>query len=338
MKMSHDLDYIYKFPADKYIVEFDFTNDIDIDSLASMTASCYNSNEVDKTASMLSSVGVTTPDGYFTIARGTPGETYNIKLVGTTNTYKKFTHYIKCEVFGSVTLNTKLGDINSNSYVTVKEANDYIRNKYGHDSRWDTLSIEGQKRVLIEAAKEIDTFSFVGEKYYDAQSMQFPRDEHDVVTGNCATPITINSFRNSSLKSTTYNKYPTDYWKYGTCHIKTGTPVREVRNIDKSHVTTGSITITENFTNKPSINTSFIIFSPMHAEVKNAQIEQALYLLENMHADTLQYYKDIGARRVSIGDVNVEFGEGDPSRISLAPVSKKLLSRFIRKQLRISRA
>lgn len=338
MKMDHNVDWVYKFPVDKFIIEYDFTNDIDIDSLASMTASCFNSNEVDKTASLISGVGVTTPSGYFTIANGAPGETYNIKLIGTTNTLKRFTHYIKCEVFGAVTLNAKMGDINSNSYVTVKEANDLIRNKYGHDNKWDTLTTEGKKRILIESAREIDTFSFIGEQYYDVQAMQFPRDDHTVITGNCATPITINSFRNTSLKSSTYNKYPTDYWKYGTCHIKTGTPVREIKTIDKSNVVNGSITLSENFSVKPTVNTSFIIFSPMHREVKDAQCEQALYLLENMHADTLQYYKDVGARSVSIGDVNVDFGEGDSSRIAIAPVAKKLLSGFIRKQFKISRA
>lgn len=338
MKMSHEVDWVYKHKEDKFIVEFDFTNDIDTDSLASVTASCFNSNEADRTASMISSVGVTSPDGYFTLAKGIPGETYNIKLVGTTNTYKKFTHYVVCEVFGTTTLNTKIGDMNANSYVTVREANDYIRNKYGHDSKWDTLSMEGKKRMLVEAAREVDTFSFVGEKYYDAQKLQFPRNDHAVITGNCATPITINSFKNTSLKSSTYNKYPTDYWKYGTCHIKTGTPIRDIRNIDKSNVVTGSITLVDNFTATPTTNTSFVIFTPMHSEVKNSQCEQVMHLLENMHADTLQYYKDVGARTVKIGDVEVSFGEGDPSRVSIAPVAKKLLSRFIRKQLRIARS
>jgi len=338
MKMSHEVDWVYKYPADKFNIEYDFTNDLDVDTLASVTASVYNSSE-SLVSGMISAAIVSTPDAIITLGGGTAGETYNIKVVGTSSTYKKYTHYIKCEVFGNTTINTKLGDSGANSYVTLKEANDYIRSKYGHDSRWDTLTIEGKKHVLLESAKEINYFNFIGEKYYETQALEFPRDDHDVITGNCGTPITRISFKNTSLKSSTYNKYPTDFWKSGTCHITTGTPLYDVRNINTSNALTGLITLTASLSGTPTTNTKFKIFEPLDSNIKNAQCEQALYILDNQHAETLQSYRDIGAKSVTIGEVSVDFvTSGSSERVAISPLAKKLLSRWIRKNLKIARA
>ena len=156
-----------------------------------------------------------------------------------------------------------------------------------------------------------------------------------IITGNCATPITVNSFRNTRLYSNTYGKYPTDYWKYGTCHITSGTPVNDIVNIDKSNVTTGSITLTTNLSDTPTTNTEFKIFAPLYKEIKDAQCEQALYITENNKIETLQNYKDLGAESVRIGEVEVTFSDSDVKRVALSPLARKLLSRFIRKNIRI---
>ena len=336
--MTHEVDWFYKYPSDKFNVEFDFTKDLDVDTLTSVTATAFNSADV-AYPTMVASVAVSSPDAIMTVRSGVAGETYNIKMVGVSSSGKHYTHYVKCEVFGNITLNTKLGDMNTNSYVTVTEANTYIRKKYGHDSRWDTLTTEGKKAVLVEAAREIDSYNFINEKYYESQSMQFPRSDHTIVTGNCAATITATAFKHTSLKSSTYGTYPTNYWTYGTCHITVGTPVYDIRNIARSNVITGHVAMDTAFTATPTTNTQFIIFSPLFKEVKDAQCEQALYILESQHAETLQNYRNIGAKRVAIGDVEVDFVEGaSGENVAIAPISKKLLSRWIRKQLRIARA
>lgn len=337
--MSFENSWVYKMPPDKFDVEFDFSKVLDTgDTLASCTASIFNKDEVDKTASMITDTSVVSPDVYFTLYGGTANETYNIKLVGRTANAMRYTYYINCEVYGNTALNTKLGSSGANSYVTLTEANTYIKNKYGHDSKWDTFSPEGRRRILVEAAKEIDSFSFIGQKYYDSQALEFPRNDHDVITGNCGTPITINSFRNTSLYSSTYGKYPTNYWQYGTCHITSGTPVNDISNISKSNVLNGSITLETNLTATPTTNTQFKIFSPLYQEVKDAQILQALYIVENSNAEALQMYRDLGARSVTIGNVSVDFNEGGSEKVALSSLSRKLLSRFIRKNIKIARA
>ena len=341
MKFDHENSWFYKQESDTFKIEYSFDSVLDTgDSLSTFTASIFNSSDEDKTASMIRDNLAYTSEGEFVIFGGTGGETYNIKVIGTTAAARVYVYYITCEVFGAITLNTKIGTIDSSSYVLVSEANDYIRRKYGHSSKWDTLDIHGKRRILVEAAREIDAFNFIGEKYYDSQALQFPRDDHEVVTGNCATPITTSSFKNTSLKSDTYGKYPTDYWKYGTCHIVVGTPLSEVLNITLSNATTGAVTFSGTFSELPTENTQFKIFSPIPKEVKYAQIEQALFIVENANIETLQNYREIGASEVTIGEVSVKFGSGgnSTSRIPLAPLSRKLLSKFIRRQLRIGRA
>ena len=338
-KFDYKTDWFYIYPDDEFDVEFDFTRDLGSgDSLASCTVTAVDSEGT--SASIISGISISTPDVTFTVSGAEGGRTYSIKLVGTTTNGKDFTHYITCECFGVLSLNTKLADSKANSYANVAEANFYLRNKYGHDSKWDTLDLEGKKRVLIEAAKEIDAFSFVGERYYESQNLKFPRDDHEAITGNCGTPITKNSFRSSSLYSTTYGVYPTSYWKKGTVHITSGTPVHDVEQIASSNVTNGSITLVADLSATPNTNTQFVVFAPLHKHVKDAQAEQALFVVQNANIEKLQAYKGSGVRRVEIGQVEVEFERGpSPSTTSaVSPLARKLLTLWIRKQNRIGRA
>ena len=110
-------------------------------------------------------------------------------------------------------LNSKLGDFNQNSYVTATQANSYMDTKQ-NTSEWDNLSTTASKEnVLQQAARDLDYFNFIDEKYYDSQGLAFPRDSHETVTGNPATPLSATSFKNSNMYSTTYNNMPNNYWK-----------------------------------------------------------------------------------------------------------------------------
>jgi len=143
-------------------VEYDFTNDLSTgETLDSCTATITDNAGNDVTSSMLSGKSVSTPDVTFTIQKGTPDSTYQIKLAGVSSAGSIYVHYITCEVFGTLSIVTKIGDSTSNSYVTLEEANDYIRNKYGHANKWDILTDEGKKRLLIESTREMSAFNFL---------------------------------------------------------------------------------------------------------------------------------------------------------------------------------
>ena len=340
MKQDHNISYFNKYKEEEITVTYKFVNDLGTsETLSSCTATVTDSAGTDVTTSALDDKTVNATNVVFDIKDGNADETYQIKLVGVSSSSKKYTHYVTYEVFGSIDINSKLGDSKSNSYVTLKEANKYIRNKYGHASTWDTLSVEGKKRLLIEATEDIDKNNFINEKYYDSQRLAFPRDDHDIITGNCATPITINSFKNTSLYSTTYNKYPTSYWKYGTVHITSGTPLNDIKLIASSNVTTGSITMSENFSATPTTNTTFLLFAPLHKNIKEAQCEQALYNLKNSDsADSINSYKNLGAKSIKIDDVAISFGDST-NNISrnMSPLSRKLLSLWIKRRIILGR-
>ena len=150
MKMDSSVNYFWKYPEEEFAIEFSFENTLSSgDSLSSATVTITDDEGTDYTSSMISDKSVSSPKVYFTISGGTADVTYNIKIKTTTSQGNVLISYIKCEVFGSVSLVTYIGGSTSNSYVTLTEANKYIRSKYRHSSLWDTLTDSGKKRVLI---------------------------------------------------------------------------------------------------------------------------------------------------------------------------------------------
>ena len=340
-KFEYLNDYVWKYKDEYYTVQYSFINDLSTDeTLSSCTASIWNSSGVDKTASMLGVPSVSTPVVVFSVTKGSVGETYEIKVVGISSGDLRYIHKIILEIFDSINLNTKIGDSAANSYVTLPEANSYIRNVLGHPNKWDTLSIEGRKRLLIEACRDLNRFNFLGVKYYDNQNLEFPRDDHDVITGNCGTPITTTSFKHANFTSDTYGSYKsnTNYWKYGTVHITSATPVGDTRNISANNITTDVVTLGSTLSGTPTTNTQFIAFEPIDNRIKNAQCQQAIFIIESNGSDTLQNYKESGVNFVKIGDTEVRFIEGAGSKQNISPKAKRLLSPWIRKEKRLLRA
>lgn len=236
-----------------------------------------------------------------------------------------------------MSLNSKLADPAQNSYCTATQANEYFQTKVDSSS-WDALSTTASKEnVLIEAARVLEFFNYNEEKYYDTQGLSFPLSTHEVVTGNCATPAVINSFTHTNLYSTTYNEYPANYWKYGSVHIVAGTPLNDVRLITTSNETTGSIVVTENFSTTCNATTEFIVFAPIQDEIRFAQCEQALYLLDTNTLKQAKLYSDIGAKYIRLGDAAVSYHENVMGKMLISPIAKRLLSAFINKNLKVGR-
>lgn len=234
-------------------------------------------------------------------------------------------------------INAKLGSASANSYVTLTEANNYFSDTY-LSTTWDNLTATQKEIVLKQACRDIDMFNFIGEQYYENQKLQFPRDDHDVLTGNCATPITNKSFKNTSFTVTTYGepKSLTNYWKYGAVHITSATPLHDVRLIASSNISTDVITVASAFSATPTTNTQFIAFEPLHKEIKDAQCEQAQFLVENSKAHKLAFYRGI-SKSVTIGDTSVTFKTSGKAETSVTPKARRLLSRWIERNITVLR-
>jgi len=236
-----------------------------------------------------------------------------------------------------MSLNTKLGDPNQESYVTATQANDYFTKRYD-TNEWDALATTAKENVLAEAARMLEWFNYSKARYYDSQGLSLPFEDHQVVTGNCATPAAINSFKHDDLKSDTYNEIPANHWKYGSVHIVAGTPLNDIRLIDSSNVTTGSIVVAEDFTSTCTATTEFVVFAPVDTAVRDAQCEQTIFILQNSSLKIISQYRDHGVKYVKIGDAAVSYHENIAGKMLMSPAARKLLSAFIDKNYKIGRA
>jgi hypothetical protein len=73
-------------------------------------------------------------------------------------------------------LDATVGGANSNSYLTLTEAEEYFDTRY-RSSAWDALTDEVKANLLIESTRTIDTyFRFNGEPSTEEQALAVPRN------------------------------------------------------------------------------------------------------------------------------------------------------------------
>ena len=65
--------------------------------------------------------------------------------------------------------------VGDNSYITVADA-DAILVDYFDTENWDTQTTLNKEKALKMATRNIDTLSFLGNRYSDTQVLQFPRN------------------------------------------------------------------------------------------------------------------------------------------------------------------
>jgi len=340
-EFTHENEYVWKYVDEKKSETYSFSNILlSGDTLASATLTCVDSDGTDS-SSMVASPIVVSPSVSFIVKDGTADTTYQIKIEGKTSSGYTLVRYITLDVFNTITLNTQLGSPDANSYVTLQEANKYIRNKRSHSDTWDSLSIEGKKRLLIQACQDMNKFNFINEPYYDKQSLPFPNSQHSTETGAVATPLSNTTIKNSDLSSDTYgsNKSVNNYWKYGTLHIISATPLNDIRNVATSSYLNSVVHLGSPLSATPTTNTSFRIFVPLAENIKQAQMEQSLFILSVGDSSTIESYKNNGVAQVRIGDVDVRFSGGASLyKNTISPIAYKLMSKYINKNLRIGRA
>lgn len=236
----------------------------------------------------------------------------------------------------------KLGSSTAESYVSTSFANSYFAHRRGSSS-WTnfaaTLSTTATKEnLLIQACREIDMNNFMGNKYYESQPLQFPRNDHEIYTGACASPTTT-SFKGSNLWSSTYNAIPTDYFVDGTVHITSGTSKGDVRVIASSNSLSGMIHVASAFTATLDTTSNYLVFAPIPSDIAKAQCEQVLYILDSGLQKYLEF-KNQGISGISIGDVSVnlqKYGNSPVVLQTLGFYAKRFLSRFLRQVTRIAR-
>jgi hypothetical protein len=326
-------------------VGFDITNDIaSTDSASSVVVVVKDDEGTTVTTTVVSATGVSGNIAYAIIHSLTANRTYELEFEITTAAARVLTRFVTIDATGGVPYNPKLGDSEANTYVTLREANEYIKNSFYHPDQWDNLTLEGRKRVLIQAAKDIDAFNYRDKPYYDSQALAFPRSDHETYTGTASiNTATTGTLRALNLYSSSYNEIPDNYFKTGTVHIKAGNNYRQVRVISSSTASKaggfGEVTLSSPFDSNVVASDQYIVFKPIYQEIKDAQCEQAIYII----AEEFYKYADYvhaGIGYVRTGDLGISFKDpqkGVPDS-KVCVKSRRLLGRFMRKTLMIGRA
>jgi hypothetical protein len=326
-------------------IGFDVTNDIASgDSVSSVSVVAVDENGTTVTATIISSSSTSGNVAYAVIASVTAGTTYEVEFEITTTNGRLLTRRITVDGIGSADLNPKLGDSGANTYVNLKEANDYIRNNFYHPDQWDNLTFEGRKRVLVQAAKDIDAMNYKDKPYYSSQKLVFPRSTHETYEGVASiNTATTGKIRGLNLYDSTYNDIPDNYFRYGTVHIDSGNNFRQTRYISSSTASKaggyGEVVVSSPFDSNVVASDHYIIFTPLPQEIKDAQCEQAMHIIANefyKYAD----YVHAGIGYVRTGDLGVSFKDSNKSLPGnkICFKSRRLLGRWLRKSIKVGRA
>lgn len=344
MIYEHSFGNLTKHTDGAVTVAFDFLNDLATgETVAGSDVDATDEDGNDVTSTIINATSETSPKVYVTLTSGTADRSYELKIAAITSAGHVITRFVMLDVIGDVSFNTKLGDSSANTYVTLREANEYIKSSFYHPDQWDNLTLEGRRRVLIQATKDIDTFNYRDKPYYDSQSLAFPRSDHETHAGTASiNTATTGKLRALNLYSSTYNDIPDDYFKNGTVHIKAGNNFRQVRHISSSVASKdggyGELTLSSPFSSNVVASDQFVVFKPIYQEIRDAQCEQAIYII----AEEFYKYADYvhaGIGYIRTGDFGVSLK--DPSRgvptSKVCVKARRLLGRFMRKSIKIGR-
>ena len=345
MIYEHQFGSITKHYDSTITVAFDFTNDLATgETLVDRQIAATDEGGSTVTGTIVNSHSVTHPKVYVTLTAGTQNESYEIKIVAVTSAGHAITRFVVLDVVGDIPYNTKLGDFDANSYVTLEEANKYIKSNFYHPDQWDNLTFEGRRRLLIQAAKDIDALNYKGKQYYESQTMAFPRSDHETYEGNASINVATKFVvRGANLFSSAYNEIPDNYFKNGTVHIDRGDNFRQTRYIDSSTASKGGgygeVVLASPFDSNVVNTDHYIVFKPLYQDVKDAQCEQAMHIIANEFYKYADYtYAKIGYART--GDLGLSFKDAD-STIPGAKIcfkARRLLGRYVRKSIKYGRS
>ena len=79
----------------------------------------------------------------------------------------------------AATITATLSSATANSYVTLAEANTYFET-VPDSSTWTDKTDDQKNRALIDAARQIDTLNFYGDRCDNGQALKFPRNNYKV--------------------------------------------------------------------------------------------------------------------------------------------------------------
>jgi len=171
----------------------------------------------------------------------------------------------------------------ADSYGTLEEADAHFENR-GDVSDWDDATDDLKEAVLKYATDQIESMRFRYGKvvacpmyYRREQELKFPQN---VDPSRTVTPSEVGSnyFKSTSLAD--LSTMPDDYWNNGCAIVTDGVGKGETYLITDFDYLTGKVTIDGSWTTTPNTSSSIMIVYRVLDNVKKAQFEQALYLIQ----------------------------------------------------------
>ena len=217
----------------------------------------------------------------------------------------------------------------ADSYTTLAEANDYFTSFYYGPNSWANASNANKELALRQATRIIDRCRFFHEKYDgEHQRLEFPRSDEENWNGK-AFSGSITTLIDTNLISTSNSElYPDDYWNGGCLYITSGTNKFEKRLISDFDRATGKITVSSAFTSAIDNTCEYTIVKKIPQEIKDAQCEIALWLLDGKNKSGRAQLQAEGIKSYSIGDLSETFDVGGQS-IAMPKEAYDLLEMFI---------
>lgn len=74
-----------------------------------------------------------------------------------------------------MTLISSYGGPDSNSYVSVTEANSFIKTAIIDNTSWTSATNATKQAALMEASRDVDSRKYVGTRFFSEQHLEFPR-------------------------------------------------------------------------------------------------------------------------------------------------------------------
>lgn len=224
-------------------------------------------------------------------------------------------------------------DPNADSYVSVTEADAYLVDRTDIAS-WTALTTAQKEQLLRMATRQIDSMRFFHTKMYHQamdyrleQALKFPRSNQKSLTG-VVDSATTNTIVCDDLVDEI--NYPNDYWNNGAIVIISGTGKGQVKLITDFVASTGTVTISGEWTTTPDTTSNFRIIKEIPLEVKHATIEQALYIVNG--GGKRASLQAEGVTSYTIGDLSETFaGAGGSGEVKLCFEANSLLRGFVSK-------
>lgn len=172
---------LFKKPSENKIFTIDFTNILELEETLTTINSVYSTpSSLTITNQIINSTIVGEIKPYkavlFNLSSGENGYEYTITVKVTSNTGREIETDVVLSVIEALPLQLDY-------YGSVLEGDTYFNNILSNDS-WITATNPIKRVAIIQASLQIDTYNYRGDKKYENQILQFPRDFQASVPDN----------------------------------------------------------------------------------------------------------------------------------------------------------